>query len=84
MRERGLARGRDVLDVCTGGGALALAAAASGTAVNLSFRSVVTARLNNRLHRQRITVLQGDLFTPVATQQPAQDAQDKGSAERAA
>lgn len=70
MRERGLAAGRDVLDVCTGGGALALAAAgadaASVTAVDLSFRSVLTARLNNRLHRRQITVLQGDLFAPVA------------------
>ncbi len=66
---RGLAVGRRVLDICTGGGALALAAGRAGasavTAVDLSRRSVITARINSRLHRTPVTVHQGDLFAPV-------------------
>ncbi|NHC14314.1 HemK2/MTQ2 family protein methyltransferase [Motilibacter deserti] len=69
LRRRDLATGRRVLDVGTGGGALALAAAKAGaaavTAVDLSLRSVMTARLNSRLNRAPITVRQGDLFAPV-------------------
>ncbi len=68
----GLAGGRRVLDVCTGGGALALVAARAGaravTAVDLSVRSVLTARANAVLHQRRINVLRGDLFGPVAGQ----------------
>lgn len=67
--DRDLATGRRVLDICTGGGALALAAARAGassvTAVDLSMRSVLTARLNSRLQRAPITVRHGDLFAPV-------------------
>jgi len=70
MHELGLAPARRVLDVGTGGGALALAAAAAGaasvTAVDLSRRSVLTARLNSRLHRAHLDVRRGDLFAPVA------------------
>jgi release factor glutamine methyltransferase len=70
LRRRGLARGRRVLDVCTGGGALALAAAAEGaasvTAVDLSRRSVATARLNSLVQRASLDVRRGDLFGPVA------------------
>lgn len=69
LERRGLAAGRDVLDVCTGGGALALAAAGAGaasvTAVDLSLRSVLTARANALLNRRRVRVVQGDLFAPV-------------------
>jgi release factor glutamine methyltransferase len=69
-REGGFARCRDALDVGTGSGALALAAARSGassvTAVDLSLRSVAATWLNSRLHRARVTVHRGDLFGPVA------------------
>ena len=70
MRRGGHARGRDVLDLGTGGGALAVAAAQAGarsvTAVDLSLRSVATAWLNSRLARTRVRVRRGDLFAPVA------------------
>lgn len=69
LERRRLAVGRRVLDICTGGGALALAATKAGasavTAVDLSRRSVLTARVNSRLHRAGVTVHQGDLFAPV-------------------
>jgi release factor glutamine methyltransferase len=58
-----------VLDIGTGCGALALAAsragAASVTAVDLSHRSVLTARLNCLLHGALVSVRRGDLFGPV-------------------
>ncbi len=63
------ADGRDVLDVGTGGGALAIAAARAGatsvSAVDLSLRSVLTARLNCRLNGADVAVYRGDLFAPV-------------------
>jgi release factor glutamine methyltransferase len=72
LREGGYAVGRRVLDVGTGTGALALAAArygaASVTAVDLSLRSVAAAWLNSRLHRVACTVYRGDLCAPVAGQ----------------
>jgi release factor glutamine methyltransferase len=65
----GHVRGRTVLDVGTGTGALALAAADAGaaevTAVDLSRRSALAARLNARLHGAPVTVHRGDLFEPV-------------------
>jgi release factor glutamine methyltransferase len=65
----GYALGGDVLDIGTGTGAVALAAARSGArsvaAVDLSRRSVAAARLNARLHRLPVTVHRGDLFEPV-------------------
>jgi release factor glutamine methyltransferase len=66
------ARGRAVLDLGTGSGALAIAAARAGarsvTAVDLSLRSVLAARVNSRLHRAVVSVQRGDLFAPVAGQ----------------
>lgn len=70
LRRGGHARGRRVLDVGTGSGAVALAAARAGaasvTAVDLSARSVAAARLNARLAGLVIDVHRGDLFAPVA------------------
>ena len=67
LRDR--VRGRHVLDVGSGTGALAIAAAQAGaasvTAVDLSRRSAAAAWLNSRLHHVPITVRCGDLFTPV-------------------
>ncbi|RAY17181.1 methyltransferase [Actinomadura craniellae] len=62
--------GARVLDVCTGTGALALAAArhtgARVTAIDVSARAVYTARLNARLRGLRVRALRGDLLAPVA------------------
>lgn len=70
VREGGYAAGRRVLDLGTGTGALAVAAAwcgaASVTAVDLSLRSVAAAWLNSRLHRVACRVRRGDLCGPVA------------------
>jgi release factor glutamine methyltransferase len=70
MRDGGYAAGCRVLDLGTGTGALAVAAArcgaASVTAVDLSLRSVAAAWLNSRLHGVPCRVYQGDLCGPVA------------------
>jgi release factor glutamine methyltransferase len=72
LREGDYAAGRRMLDLGTGTGALALAAArcgaASVTAVDLSLRSVAAAWLNNRLHGVPCRVYWGDLCRPVAGQ----------------
>ncbi|MGW2346687.1 HemK2/MTQ2 family protein methyltransferase [Streptomyces sp. NPDC001661] len=63
-----LARGAEVLDVGTGTGAVALFAAGRGarvTAVDVSWRAVLTTRLNARLNGLPLRVLRGDLFAPV-------------------
>jgi release factor glutamine methyltransferase len=69
MVERDLARGRTVLDVCTGTGAIALAAAdqgaASVTAIDVSRRAVLNVRLNALARGVRVEALRGDLFAPV-------------------
>src|SRR5215211_565792 len=62
--------GMSVLDVCTGSGVLAVAAARAGagavTAVDVSRRAVATVRINARLNGVRVRALRGDLFAPVA------------------
>jgi release factor glutamine methyltransferase len=68
QRER-LGPGARVLDVCTGSGALAVTAALGGaraTALDVSRRAVVCARLNGRLNGVRVRALRGDLLEPVA------------------
>jgi release factor glutamine methyltransferase len=59
-----------VLDVCSGSGAVAIAAAIRGvreaTAVDLHRLSAWTARLNARLNGVRVRALHGNLFEPVA------------------
>ncbi|HEX4804362.1 MAG TPA: HemK2/MTQ2 family protein methyltransferase [Conexibacter sp.] len=70
MRARGLASGARVLDVFTGSGALAVAAAREGaravTAVDVSRRALLSAALNARRNGVRVRVRRGDLFAPVA------------------
>jgi release factor glutamine methyltransferase len=65
-----LCPGATVLDVCTGSGAIAVAAARCGagrvTAIDVSRRSVLTVRINARLNGVRVRALRGDLFAPVA------------------
>lgn len=71
MRERGLARDARVLDLFTGSGVLAVAAALEGarrvTAVDLSRRAVLSARLNALRNGvgDRLRSVRGDLFAPV-------------------
>jgi release factor glutamine methyltransferase len=58
-----------VLDVCTGSGVLAVTAARNGwdaTAVDVSRRAVLTARLNARLNGVRVQGVRGDLLAAVA------------------
>ncbi len=60
--------GRTLLDLCTGTGILGLTGAGLGaraTAVDLSRRAVLNARLNARLNSLALEVLHGDLFQPV-------------------
>lgn len=61
--------GGDVLDLCAGSGALAIAAAQAGarsvTSVDVSHRSVLATRLNATLNRARVHPLRGDLFEPL-------------------
>jgi release factor glutamine methyltransferase len=59
---------RTVLDVCTGTGVLAIAAARTGAqaaAVDLSRRALACVRVNSRLNGVRVEALRGDLFAPV-------------------
>jgi release factor glutamine methyltransferase len=64
-----LREGDEVLELCTGSGAVALEAAAAGarvTAVDVSRRSVATVRLNALLRGLQVRALRGSLYEPVA------------------
>lgn len=61
--------GDAVLDLCTGTGLLAVTAAICGcraTAIDISRRAVLTARLNARRNGVEVQARRGDLFAPVA------------------
>src|SRR3954469_19039930 len=64
--------GASVLDLCTGSGAIAVAAARCGagavTAIDISRRSVATVRINARLNGVQVRAVRGDLFAPVAAE----------------
>ncbi|GAA0448900.1 HemK2/MTQ2 family protein methyltransferase [Streptomyces sp. NPDC046215] len=70
LERESLPPGAEVLDVGTGTGALAIAAARRGaarvTAVDASVRAVLTTRLNALLAGCRVRALSGDLLEPVA------------------
>nr|WP_206664135.1 HemK2/MTQ2 family protein methyltransferase [Thermomonospora catenispora] len=70
LREAAIPPGARVLDLCTGTGAIAVAAALWGarhvTAVDVSRRAVLTARANAVARRVPVRVLRGDLTEPVA------------------
>jgi release factor glutamine methyltransferase len=69
LRQERLAHGASVLDVCSGSGMLAIAAAleeaSSTTAIDISRRAVAAIRLNSWINGVRVEALRGDLFEPV-------------------
>ncbi|WP_340384856.1 HemK2/MTQ2 family protein methyltransferase [Streptomyces sp. SS7] len=68
LRREGIVRGTDVLDLGTGSGLLAVEAARLGgrvTAVDISWRAVLTARCNAVLNGQSVRVRHGDLTSAV-------------------
>lgn len=70
MRTAAIRPGSRLLDLCTGTGALALAAVRAGagqvTAVDLSPWAVLAARCNAAVRGAPVRVLRGDLTAPVA------------------
>lgn len=67
LREESAVPNAEVLDIGTGTGALALVAAQRGyrvTAVDVSRRAVLTAKVNAWLARARVHVLRGNLLAP--------------------
>ncbi|MFD9791450.1 HemK2/MTQ2 family protein methyltransferase [Streptomyces sp. NPDC059070] len=67
LRDEPVPRGATVLDLGTGTGALAFAAARRGarvTAVDVSWRAVLCTRLNARLAGLPVHVLRGNLLAP--------------------
>jgi release factor glutamine methyltransferase len=70
LREHGLGPDTSVLDVCTGSGALAVCAAAGGagrvTAVDISRRAVLSARINAHLNGVSVQARRSDLFAALA------------------
>jgi release factor glutamine methyltransferase len=67
LNHHGIRPGTHVLELGTGSGALAVHAAVLGarvTAVDISHRAVLCARVNATLHRSRVTVRRRDLASP--------------------
>jgi release factor glutamine methyltransferase len=68
IARQGLGSGSRLLDVCTGSGMLAVTGALCGceaTAVDISHKAVMTARINARLNGVRVRGLRGSLYEPV-------------------
>jgi release factor glutamine methyltransferase len=69
LRRQPQMRGGAVLDVCTGSGAIAIAAALAGarsvTAVDVCGRAVLTTRFNAHLNRVRVEAIRGSLLDAV-------------------
>lgn len=69
IRREPSARSGRVLDLCTGSGIQAISAATLGaeaTAVDVSYRALVSVRLNARRAGCRVRTVRGRLFDPVA------------------
>jgi release factor glutamine methyltransferase len=70
LREQTVGPRASVVDVCTGSGALAICAALRGardvTALDVSRKAVLTARLNARLNGVRVRARRSDLLSAVA------------------
>lgn len=72
LRREHLPRGAAGLDLCTGSGVLAIAAAQLGcgrvVAVDVSRRAVMAVRVNALINRVNVRAVRGDLFEPVRGQ----------------